>query len=160
MPAKNWHMQYIADRMRPDEITHWLAISGMDHYDPELAGAGFCSSQGLKYVVTCTDGSPAAVVGWFEDSPGCWTGWAIGTMDGWAQQWRSITKSVRHLIEQLELGGARRLSISTIAERTAATDWYLNGLQLKYEGMHRAAGAQGQDIVFFSRVKGDSHGRR
>jgi hypothetical protein len=155
MKALNWHMQYIAERMRPDEIQHWLAVSGAPSYDPEVAAAGFIATPGLKFSVLHTDGNPAIVGGFHEVSAGCWDGWMIGTLVGWEECWRSITKGSRWLIDELFASGARRVCISTIAERTEACMWYVDGLGLQWEGTHRRAGAHGEDIVFYSRITED-----
>jgi hypothetical protein len=157
--AKNWHMQYIAERMRPDEITHWKAVSGSDRYDPEVAASGFISTPGVKFAVLNKDGTPAAVIGTFEGLPGVWTGWMIGTMDGWSSEWRSLTRATRWLIDEWMQAGAKVVRICTIEERAQAMDWYERGLLMKYEGVHRCSGAQGQNIVFFSRTQGDPNGR-
>ncbi len=153
--ARNWHLQYIAERMRPDEIQHWLAVSGAKAYDPEVAAAGFIGTPGLKFSVLHTDGNPAICGGFHESHRGCWEGWMVGTERGWSECWRSITKGSRWLIDELFTSGARRVSISTIAERVAACSWYDEGLGLQWEGTHRAAGAHGEDIVFYSRIAGD-----
>lgn len=155
MKALNWHMQYIAERMRPDEIKHWLAVSGAPSYDPEVAAAGFIMTPGLKFSVLHVDGHPAITGGFHEVSKGVWNGWMVGTPEGWDECWRSITKTARWLIDELFKGGARRVSISTIAERTEACAWYVAGLGFRYEGMHRQAGAHGEDIVFYSRIAED-----
>jgi hypothetical protein len=159
IPTRNWHVLYIAERMRPDEISHWLAVTGAKEYDPEVAAAGFINTPGLRFTVTNRDGTPAFIVGWYEAAPACWIGWAIGTMAGWDEQWRSITKAVVWLLGEVERNGARHMAISTIAERLDARRWYRRSLKLTYEGRHRAAGAQGQDIVFYSRIAGVNHGR-
>lgn len=153
--ARNWHLQYIAERMRPDEIAHWLAVSGAMAYDPEVAAAGFIATPGMKFSVLQADGNPAICGGFHEVARGCWDGWMVGTLEGWATCWRSITKANRWLIGELFADGARRVCVSTIAERVEATAWYVDGLGLQYEGRHRAAGAHGEDIVFYSRIAGD-----
>jgi hypothetical protein len=153
--ARNWHMQYIAERMRPDEIQHWLALSGAAKYDPEVAAAGFIATPGIKFSVLHNDGNPAITGGFHENSKGVWEGWMVGTPDGWERCWRSITKGSRWLVDELFVSGARRVFIATIAERESACAWYVDALGFQFEGMHRAGGAHGENIVFYSRISGD-----
>lgn len=155
MRAQNWQMQYIAEHMRPDEIEHWLAITGEKEYSPEVAAAAMIATVGVKFSLVDDLGVPVVVGGFVQESTGCYSLWMCGTIEGWNRRWRSITKSCRALIGALFEDGARRVFISTIASRTAAQDWYVNGLGLIYEGRHREAGAKGEDIVFFSRVTKD-----
>lgn len=153
---RNWHYQMLAERMRADEIAHWLAMSGATAYDPEVAARGFMATPGLAFVVIGGDGVPAAAGGFQEGLPGVWHGWMAGSAEGWATHWRAITKATRWLMGQLFEQGARRLCVDTIASRTDATDWYADALGMRYEGTHRAAGARGEDIVTYARISGDN----
>lgn len=153
---RNWHFQVLAEHMRADEIAHWLAMSGADVYDAEIAARGFMATPGLAFVVVDDAGAPVAAGGFQQDLPAVWSGWMAGTADGWATHWRTITKATRWLMGQLFEQGARRLSVDTIATRTAATDWYAQALGMRHEGTRRRAGAHGEDIVTYARIAEDN----
>lgn len=155
VPARNWHFQYLADNLRPDEIEHWKAVSGADAYDPDVAARGYLATPGMKVSVMGADGMPVVAGGAHETDPGVWLGWMVGSMAGWGSHWRAITKTNRWLMGQLFAGGARRIYVSTITTREQACRWYEKALGMTREGVHRRAGAQGQDIVFYSRIAED-----
>lgn len=151
--ARNWHFQYMAERMRPDEIEHWLAVTGAKSYDADTCAAAMIATGGMRVAIVDPDGKPYIVGGYTEPRPGVFEGWAVGSMDGWGQQWRSITKTARWLVGNAFANlGARRVYITTLASRSCACDWYEHGLGLQFEGIARKAGAQGQDMVTYSRV--------
>ena len=151
--ARPWHFMVLAEHMRPDEIEHWLAVSGAREYDADTAAAGFINTPGLKLALLDDAGQPLAAGGYYETARGVFDGWMVGTLDGWGTNWRSMTKSVRWMLgHAFGTLGARRLSITTLASRTCATDWYERALGMQREGVARKAGAQGQDMVTYSRV--------
>lgn len=152
----NWHFQYLADHLRADEVQHWLAISGAERFDPDVAARAYMNTPGLAFVLLGSDGMPAVAGGFRELRPGCWDGWMAGSHAGWERHWRDITRATRWLMGQLFQMGARRLAIETIAERTAATDWYARALGMRHEGTQRRAGAHGEDIVTYSRIAEDN----
>jgi hypothetical protein len=153
---RNWHFQCLAERLRPDEIAHWLAMTGADSFDADVAARGYMQTPGLVFVVVDAIGRPQAAGGFHEERRGAWQGWMVGTPEGWSTHWRSITKATRWLMGELFTMGARRLAVDTIASRTAATDWYAKALGMRYEGTQRRAGAQGEDIVTYSRIAEDT----
>lgn len=153
---RNWHYQVLAERMRPDEVDHWLAMSGAGAYDAEVAARGFMTTLGLAFVVVDELGAPVAAGGFQQGLPGAWDGWMAGTPEGWATHWRTITKATRWLMGQLFAQGARRLAVDTIATRTDATCWYAQALGMRHEGTRRRAGAHGEDIVTYARIAEDN----
>jgi len=107
----------------------------------------------VTFLIGGSDGLPAAAVGYHEVFPGVWQSWMVGTMDGWARNWRSITKGTRFLMDHLlDRCGARRLQLNALASRTAAIDWYVNGLKMRYDGRMPCYGIHGEDVVMYSRT--------
>lgn len=149
---RNWHFQYLADHLRPDEIEHWLAISGAASFDPDVAALAYMNTPGLKFTLLGRDGMPVVAGGFHEVEPGVWQGWMVGTLAGWHSHWRMITKASRWLMGQLFALGAQRLCVNTIASRTAATCWYARALGLRLEGTLAGAGHRGEDFVYYART--------
>ena len=152
--CRDRHLSYLCEYMRPDEIHQYLALTGAKTYDYEVAARGFMNLGGMKFVVMMDDGfTPAAAGGYSETLPGVWDSWMVGSTEGWAQQWRAITKTTLWLMDGLFELGARRLQTNALAERTAAIEWYERSLGLQREGTWRAMGRDGQDVACFSRIK-------
>ena len=156
--CKNVHIQYLCERMRADEIEQYLALTGHAEYDPEFAAYQFMGLPGHKFTALDSDNMPAAAGGYHEIFPGVWNSWMCGTQAGWDQQWRSITKGCRWLMECIFDGGARRLQTSALAKRTQAIDWYVHGLKMKPCGVHSAYGINGEDVANFERIHPDIGG--
>lgn len=152
------HLYYLCDRMRADEIEQFLALAGLDRYDPQFAARNFAVKPGHKFTVLQRDGLPAASGGYEEVAPGVWQSWMVGTDAGWAEQWRSITKATRWLMEGLLDLGARRLQTNCLASRTRTIEWYQRGLGLEPEGIWRKFASNGADVACFARVRAD-HGQ-
>lgn len=155
VPCRNAHLQYLCERMRPDEIEQYLALTFAKAYDADVAAAGLIAITGLKFTVLGSDGLPVAAGGYSEVQPGVWESWMVGSMDGWATHWRSMTKAARWLMDGLFEMGARRLQTHALASRTRAIDWYERSLGLVHEGTARQAGMNGQDVTCHARVRGD-----
>lgn len=151
--CKNVHLMYLCDRMRPDEIAQYIALTGAKAYDADTAARGFMNTPGLKFTVLGPDGYPAASGGYEEVFPGVWQSWMVGSCDGWHTSWRSLTKGCRWLMDGLFEMGARRLQTSALASRTQAIEWYERGLGLVREGTMRGYGVNGEDVAQFSRVR-------
>jgi hypothetical protein len=159
--CRNWHIQYVCDHMRADEVDQYRAVSGAVDYRPDDAAAVFIAMPGHKFTVIGADGLPAACGGYQEVMPGVWQSWMVGTEPGWKTNWRAITKACRWVMEGLFAMDARRLQTNSLASRTQAIEWYERGLGLVREGTWREFGAQGQDFACFSRVRADeSRGAR
>lgn len=151
---------YIADRLRPDEREQFVAFTGMDGYNPNVAARAWILTGGLAYTLIDRDDRPFAL-GWFEQiRPGVWETSGIGTPDGWAQHWYAITRECRRRMAYLFENGAHRIQIVALASRTQAHGWYERGLQMQFEGTLRGFCANGADAVIYARLKGDAHGRR
>lgn len=152
VPCKSVHLIYLCERMRPDEIEQYKALTGAKEYDPEVAAKGFINTPGLKYTLLGDDGLPVISGGYQEVSPGVWQSWMVGSMDGWGKYWRSITKASRWMMDGLMELGARRLQTNALASRTQAIEWYKRSLKMSYEGTWKRFGANGEDVVCFARV--------
>lgn len=149
------HLVYLAHRMRADEIDQYLALTGAERYDPDVAVRGFINIPGpAKFTVVDRSGAPVVAGGFEEVIPGVWQSWMVGTDEGWAENWRSITKATRWLMDELLAGGARRLQTTALANREAAIHWYTNGLGMHQEGRWKNYGRNGEDVVQFARLGG------
>jgi hypothetical protein len=149
---RNWHYQYLADHLRPDEIEHWLAITEAATYDPDVAARACMNTPGLAFTVMGSDGYPVAAGGFHEIAPGVWKGWMVGTMDGWRKHYRSITRATRWLMGQLIQVGAKRFCVNTLVSRTGATRWYERALGMVHDGTLRQPGKPEQRIGFYSHI--------
>lgn len=152
--CRNGHIVYLCANMRADEIVQYEALTGYK-FDPEVAAAHMIALPGLKFTVVGPDSIPAAAGGYHEIIPGVWQSWMVGTEEGWRTSWRSITKATLWLIEGLLEQGARRLQTTALESRVQACEWYTRALGLKMEGVHRAFGANGEDVLAFSRIAGE-----
>ena len=153
--CRHAHIVYLCGVMRPDEIEQYLALTGADKYDPDVAARGFINTQGMKFTVLMNDNTPAAAGGFEEVIPGVWQSWMVGSEAGWAEQWRSLTKATRWLMDGLFEMGARRLQTTALASRAGAIDWYTRkkgGLGMSYEGTWRRFGRNGEDVACFARI--------
>jgi hypothetical protein len=143
---------YLARRMRQDERDQFAAMVG-SAYNPNAAAIAFISTPGMQFVLLGDDGLPVAAGGMEPSRPGVLDGWMIGTEDGWARHWRSITKTVRRIHDQALEAGEHRIQIIATAARTAAHDWYERGLGMRQEGVLRGYCADGSDAVMYARIK-------
>lgn len=150
--CRNAHLQYLCERMRPDEVEQYLALTAAETYDPDTAARGFMNMPGFKFTLLDSEGLPAAAGGYEEILPGIWQSWMVGTCEGWAGNWRAMTKACRWAMDGLFEQGARRLQTSALASRTKAIEWYERGLGLEREGTWRRFGAHGEDVAIFSRI--------
>lgn len=150
--CRNAHLQYLSERMRPDEIEQYVALTGADKFDADVAAAAFMRTPGHKFTLLGPDGYPACAGGYEEVFPGVWQSWMVGSCEGWEHGWRSITKASRWLMDALFDMGARRLQTNALASRTRAIEWYERGLGLVREGTMRGFGAHGEDVAIFARV--------
>jgi hypothetical protein len=76
----------------------------------------------------------------------------VGTEEGWAEQWRALTKATRWLMDALFTLGAVRLQTTCLASRTKAREWFEESLLLTPEGIVRRAGKHGEDVAMYSRI--------
>src|SRR5688500_17759244 len=110
---------HVCRNMRPDEIEQTLAFGYADAYDPDDTAVSLYSQPGPKLTVVGRDGMPAAVGGAMEVAKGVYHVWAVGTMEGWASEWRSMTKATLKLMDHLLAGPAHRIQIKALASRAA-----------------------------------------
>lgn len=150
---------YLAARLRPDEIAQVLAMSGNLHYDPDLAAREFATIPGEAFVLVDDDNRPVLIGGFMPLRPGVFEGWMVGTVDGWAQHWRAITKTSRRLLDSLMADGAHRVQVTALASRTCAHDWYVRGLRMDQSPVCIVGYcASGDDAIMFARLKEPSNG--
>lgn len=152
VPCKLVHLLYLCERMRPDEIEQYLALTMGKEYHPDTAAIGFANTPGIKFTLLGPDGYPAASGGYEEVLPGVWQSWMVGSTEGWETSWRGLTKATRWLMDGLFELGARRLQTSALASRTRALEWYERGLLMQREGTLRNFGANGEDVAMYARV--------
>lgn len=146
-------LAYLARNMRPDEIEQDLAMTGMSEYDPHQAILKMASVYGPKFLILC-DNVPVVAGGFWQVRPGVWEGWQLGTMAGWEQCWRSITKITRRLNDEwLARPDVHRLQLLGLAGREKTFEWYERSLAYTREATLRAYCANGADAVMFSRTK-------
>lgn len=154
------HLVYLAQEMRVTEQEQFRAVTGIEQYDPDVAAQHLVNTAArsgpFALTVIQRDGLPACAGG-FEPAgtPGVWQSWMVGTESGWAEQWRSMTKATRWLMDHLLSQRAHRLQTSSLVTRTKAMEWFERSLGMKPEGVWRAYGAQGEDIAHFSRLRGE-----
>lgn len=153
IPCRNAHLQYLCERMRPDEIEQYIALTQHDTFNPDLVALTFMNMPGLKFTLIDDDCLPVCAGGYHEVLPGIWQSWMVGTMDGWEKHWRSITKGSRWLMDGLFQMGARRLQTTALASRAHALQWYERSLGMQREGVMRGYGRNGEDVVMYGRVR-------
>ena len=144
---------YLSARMRPDEIAQFLAFSGLQAYDAEVAARSFINTDGPAYVMVGRDGLPFLIGGFQPVRAGVFDGWLAGTVAGWEAHGMTITRICRRLLDQMLRTGAHRVQIAALATRTAAHDWYERGLGMRREGVLRGYSANGSDAIMFSKVR-------
>ena len=151
--TRNAHIVLLCQDMRPDEIEQYVALTGAESYNPEVAARGFMNTGGVKFTLVDEHHDPLVAGGFEEIIPGVWQSWMVGNMDGWATHWRTITKGCRWVMDGLFEMGARRLQTTALASRTDAIRWYERGLGMQREGTWRNFGAKGEDVACFARVR-------
>lgn len=154
-PARNWHFQYIAEHMRPDEQAHWLALSGASAYSADAAALGFMNSPGLHFTILRYDGVPAVAGGFTRLRGNTFEAWMVGTVGGWQDQWRDITRAARWTFREQFRAGAQRIQIVTLESRHEAAQWYEQALGMRRESVLIQAGAHGEDLAMFVALRED-----
>lgn len=149
VPARNWHFQYLAEHMRPDEQDHWIALSGMPRYDVDAAAVSFMNSIGVRFALLRPDATPCVAGGFSRLRGNTFEAWMVGTMSGWEGQWRDITKAVRWVLREQFRAGASRIQIVTLESRHEACTWYERALGMHKESVLTRAGAQGENLVMY-----------
>ncbi len=146
-------LAYLARNMRPDEIEQDLAVTGAAEYDPQQAILRMATVTGPKILVLA-DNVPVVAGGFWQVRPGVWEGWQLGTMDGWAAHWRTITKVTRRLNDEwLARPDVHRLQLYGLTGRDKTFEWYERSLGYRREATLSRYCANGADAVLFARVK-------
>lgn len=159
IPCRPAHLVYLSERMRADEQAQFLAVTGLASFDPDVAANWLIDtaarSEGFAFCVLQEDNLPAAAGGFQPAGPGIWQAWMAGTDQGWTEQWRSMTKATRWLMDRIFETGAHRLQTSAITSRVLAIEWFERSLGFKPEGVWRHYGIRGEDVAHFSRLRGE-----
>lgn len=154
-----WHLTWIAERMRADEIRQYEALIGT--FSPDAATLTLGSRPGVRFTLTSDDGMPLVCGGFTENFAGVHDSWMAGTDQAWRDHWVSITKASRWLMDSLFATGALRIQLAALADRDEKTfEWYRKGLKMKCEGVVKAGGIYGSDVVIYSRMKEQDHGQQ
>jgi hypothetical protein len=141
---------YLTQRMRPDEIAQWVALTGR----PFDADAAVRALAGLPAdVLVGRDSLPILAGGIDTLRPGVGEAWMIGTLDGWAQYGGAITRWGRRILAAALDSNFHRVQTVALASRTAAHDWYVRGLGMNREGMLPGYFADGQSGVLFAKTR-------
>jgi len=153
------HLIALAQVMRENEQAQYLAVTGATKYDPDTATQWLVNTwaQSAPYALTVIgrDLLPAAAGGFHPVAPGVWQSWMVGSEEGWAEQWRAMTKATRWLMERLLETQAHRLQTSAITTRVKAIEWFERSLGMRPEGVWRGFGQNGESIAHFSRLRGE-----
>lgn len=159
IPCRPAHLVYLAEGMRLDERAQFLAVTGLEAFSVDAASAYLIAtadvSQGFAITVLTDDNLPAAAGGFQPVAPGVWSAWMVGTTEGWAQQWRSLTKATLWLMDRVFETGAHRVQTCALTSREKAIEWFERSLGFKAEGVQRHFGIRGEDIAQFSRLRGE-----
>lgn len=154
VPCSMWHLLYLCEHMREDEIAQYMALTGADSYKPEIAANGMFNMGGPRFTLVDDDNLPVVAGGYAEVIPGVWNSWMVGTSEGWEKHWREITRASKWMIEfMFDKMGARRLETMALADRSAACFWYEKSLKMVPEGMRVGFGMNGEDVAFYGRVR-------
>lgn len=145
---------YLARRMRDDERAQFQALTGARQYEADVAARAMACVAGPVFGLVDQRGIPVMVGGFEPVRPGVFNLWAVGTMQGWADHWRKITRTCNRLLEEMLAGDAHRVQTVCLASRTRTHEWYERGVKLRSEGTRRGYFADGQDGIEFARVKG------
>lgn len=158
VPASLWHLNYVCEHIREDEIEQFKVMRGLDEFNPDLAAARFYNPEMPQFTVIGINRMPAVVGGYSFVAPGVWESWMVGTEQGWRENWRTITKATLKMIGQMFESGARRLETVCLENRVKANEWHERSLHLKREGIKYNYGQNGENVVMFAAVKETWHG--
>ncbi|MFP3648361.1 hypothetical protein, partial [Paraburkholderia sp. SIMBA_054] len=90
------HLVYLAECMRQDERRQFTVATGIV-FEPSIAAQWLINtaarSGAFAVTILRADGLPAAAGGFEPVAPGVWQSWMAGSEEGWAEQWRSLTKA-------------------------------------------------------------------
>lgn len=158
VPCSPWHLLFLCERMRADEIEQYLALTGAAEFKPDVAALGMANmaAAGPSFTIVAEiDGANVPVVsgGFTEVIPGVWSSWMVGSKEGWDLHWRKITKGTLWVFGfMFETMQARRLQTNALASREAACWWYERSLKMQPEGIWARFGRNGEDVACFARL--------
>src|SRR5690606_238340 len=92
---------YVAHRMRPDEQAHFMAMAGVEKYEPDVAARCMAATHGPAFALLDEDSLPVVVGGFEPQRPGVYAGWQAGTVEGWERHWKPITLHTNRMIRAL-----------------------------------------------------------
>jgi hypothetical protein len=147
------HLWRVAQHMRPDERDQWRAWSDAPAYDAKACYRDMLAEGEATWALVDAFGAAFYVGGFASVRPGVFRCWAAGTPAGWAAHWRAITRRTRRLLRSvLHAPGVHRIEICSLAERTAAGEWYAR-LGLVAEGRQRGYFGDGRDAICYAMTK-------
>ena len=137
---------------RAEEMEQYEATTGLEWHDDDVANYLY-NKAGIKFAIVVGD-IAVSVCGWEPLVSGVWQAWMIGTTDGWARYWRTITKESRKIIAAMWTEtNTRRLQIPVLASRVKACEWFVRGLKFEYEGTMKQYGVSGEDVAMYVKLR-------
>lgn len=149
-PALMADLVYLAQRMRPDEIAQWVALTGRP-YDADAMVRALARLP--ADVLVGRDDRPILAGGIDLARPGVGEAWMVGTLDGWTRYGGAITRWGRRLLDGAMSGQFHRVQTIALESRTAAHDWYVRGLGMHRECVLAGYFADGQNGVVFTKTR-------
>lgn len=147
-------LAYLCQRMRADEREQWCALNGVQEYDADAAARQLASLPGISFALIGGDSMPLCAGGFVEVRPGVWQSWMVGSEDGWAKDWRTITKACRKVMDNLLASDrCHRIETLCLASRDLARRWYMKALGESFEGIARGWFPDGRDAAWYAKVK-------
>lgn len=150
-PALLADLVFIAQRMRPDEVAQWCALTGRGYSADAMVRA---LANLPADVLVGRDNMPVLAGGIDTLRPGVGEAWMIGTLDGWAQYGVAITRWGRKILTSALASGFHRVQTVALESRTAAHEWYERGLGMRREAVLPGYFADGQSGVMFAKTRG------
>ncbi len=141
---------YLADRLRPDEIKQYLAMSGLDRYDPDIAAREYANTAGPSWSLIDPAGHPVLAGGFEPVRAGVYECWMMGTQEGWARYGFTFNRVARRLMRGLLESHAHRLQAVVLAELAHVHGWHGKGMGMVNEGIQHGYCANGADVVMFA----------
>lgn len=144
---------YLTARMRAQEVRHFLALSGLDRYDPDIAARAMAMQPGPAFCLHAPNGYPIAAAGFIPERRGVYEAWMLGNDEAWTYHWRTITRICRREMDRLFQQGAHRIHVITAPDHTKVREWYVRGLRMRFEGILTGYCADGSDMAMYARTR-------
>ncbi len=153
-PATVADVAFLCQHMREDERAQVLALTHFDAYDPDAVARMLVAKQGPAFSVVREDGMPVVTGGFEPVALGVWQTWMVTCDLAWSEFGLAVTRHVRKTMDSLlQSEGCHRIQTNALTAREEAVLWYERALHMQREGVLRAFGKHGEDIVLFSRVR-------